>query len=194
MGELLVAGVEIAVLLLAALPFARVWLEPGFRRKLVVFPASAVQIVAGTALAAGGTVLFCLVVPSGLTLAALAAVPAIGWERWRARSGHGRAKGLPPGSLALAPSGPWRDERFYERQAARHGPRRVPRGFLRYMDVESHRRYRPVLTSAVSQEVLHAAEPFVKARICATLEELEQHPTAPRRRRSGICPGRSSSD
>ena len=201
-------GLEIAVLLVAALPFARVWLEPGFRRKLVVFPRTAAQIVAASVLALGGTVLFCVLVPHGLTFAAAAALPAIAWERWRARSRYGRASGLPPGSLALAPVGPWRDERFYERQAARHGPvfklsnyvqpmvcvvglerglrllsehdealghaplpfsRRIPHGFLRYMDADSHRKYRPLLSTAVNRTVVRAAEPFAREQIDAAL-------------------------
>ncbi|MGB7158875.1 MAG: cytochrome P450, partial [Tepidisphaeraceae bacterium] len=36
--------------------------------------------------------------------------------------GYGRSRGLPPGSLALAPLDPWRDHLFYLKQAARHGP------------------------------------------------------------------------
>lgn len=41
---------------------------------------------------------------------------------WRARPGYGRSRGLPPGSLALAPLDPWRDHLFYLKQAARYGP------------------------------------------------------------------------
>jgi len=43
-------------------------------------------------------------------------------ERWRARSGFRAAEGLPPGSLSLVPRGPWVDEKFYAKQADRHGP------------------------------------------------------------------------
>jgi cytochrome P450 len=52
-----------------------------------------------------------------------AAIAALVWvaERWQARPGFGRRRGRPPGSLALAPLSPWRDPRYYAKQAARHG-------------------------------------------------------------------------
>lgn len=52
---------------------------------------------------------------------ALAAVVLLA-EHWQARPGHGRRRGLPLGSLAMAPIAPWRDPTYYAEQAARHGP------------------------------------------------------------------------
>jgi hypothetical protein len=53
--------------------------------------------------------------------AALAIVASIAaW--WHARPGYGSARGLPPGSLALAQLGMVQDDRFLLREAERHGP------------------------------------------------------------------------
>ncbi len=41
---------------------------------------------------------------------------------WRARPHYGRARGLPPGSLALLPLGQWNDQRYYEKKFSRYGP------------------------------------------------------------------------
>src|SRR6185295_14952638 len=40
---------------------------------------------------------------------------------WRARPGYGRTRSLPPGSLALAPLGPWVDHLDYQKRAERYG-------------------------------------------------------------------------
>ena len=50
------------------------------------------------------------------------APPAFYFFYWRARSCFGTARGLPPGSLQLAPSAPWHDYLFYLKQAERFGP------------------------------------------------------------------------
>ena len=56
-----------------------------------------------------------------LPLAGIAAIVLVA-ERWRARANFGVPRGLPPGSLALVPRGPWVDDGFYAEQAKEFGP------------------------------------------------------------------------
>lgn len=41
---------------------------------------------------------------------------------WGARPSFGRSRGLPPGSLAFFPTGPWNDRAYYATRLARYGP------------------------------------------------------------------------
>jgi cytochrome P450 len=115
-------AVEVAVLAALSWPLLRVGLCRAFRRRLGASPEVAIALggaLGGYALVVVGVATFApwLVRP----LAVVAAVVLLaGW--WRARPRYGRARGLPPGSLALAPRGPWTDDQFYAKQAATYGP------------------------------------------------------------------------
>ena len=106
-----------------ALPlrFARTLLSRGMRRKLLAFPR-----IASTLLAAAAGVALGIALASRSALAwrllAAASLMLLAAEAWRARDSFGRARRLPPGSLALAPLGPWVDPGFYFAQTERHGP------------------------------------------------------------------------
>ena len=115
-------ALETAFLAATTWPLLRVYASPGFRRKLHAFPGAAHAI--GTGLVALWGVIAVLAIgplPVLRAVAALLAV-AVAWLVWRARPAYGRRRGLPPGSLALLPAAPWRDQRYFERQAAHFGP------------------------------------------------------------------------
>lgn len=65
---------------------------------------------------------FAILYPVPAIIFACAVLVFLAGERWRARSRYGAGRGLPPGSLTLVPRGPWTDEKFFARQAQRHGP------------------------------------------------------------------------
>ena len=107
------------VLILAPWPVLRLLSVPSFRREYNCLAIRAVMLIAAYVLFLAAITYFYpeLIFP-------IAAVAAIGLlaERWRARPGYGRGSNLPPGSLSLAPRGPWVDERFYRKQAEKFGP------------------------------------------------------------------------
>lgn len=121
MTSVVVAAASL-VFVAGAAPFARLLATRPFRRKLRSFP----QIAAAILLVVVGGIVAVLVaaayVPSALVVAALAVAVGLGAAVWRARPAFGRRRGLPPGSLGLLPVGPIVDDRFFLRQAARHGP------------------------------------------------------------------------
>ncbi len=100
----------------------RLYAEPGYRRRLAVFPGVKRAFAAALALGAVAVTVLAFAAPLGLRMVTIGAAGALLFERWRAREGLGRSRGLPLGSLALAPHAPWRDQRFFEKQATRHGP------------------------------------------------------------------------
>lgn len=60
--------------------------------------------------------------PDWLNVLALVAIGIFAWRAWRARSGYGRSRNLPPGSLSLASSlEAIVDPDFYRDQFSRHG-------------------------------------------------------------------------
>ncbi|MGA9050781.1 MAG: hypothetical protein WB422_05230 [Pseudolabrys sp.] len=71
--------------------------------------------------------------PWALRILAGIALLATALDRWRARPSYGRARGLPPGSLAIAPIGPWVDQADYLKRAARYGPVFKMNNFLQPM-------------------------------------------------------------
>jgi cytochrome P450 len=120
--RVLVGVIETAIFGAAIWPLARILADHGFRQKLRVFPAVAVLIVGSLT---GYVILLILLgryFSAALSPIALMIGGALiyGWRR--ARPDYGRARGLPPGSLALAPIGPWNDYLFYQKQAERYGP------------------------------------------------------------------------
>lgn len=113
---------EVAIVLLPAVPFARLAAEPGVRRRFRAFPRVQSLLLGSLAVYAAAVAVLVVAVPALLRPAAGLAVVVVLAERWRARSGYGRRRGLPPGRMPLAAVGPWREQAFYARQAARHGP------------------------------------------------------------------------
>ena len=117
------AFVEALVLLLPIAPFLNLSRNPGFLRRLSLFPR--VFGVLSFCLLAYLTVSILLVFsfPQYTALViTLASPPALYLYFWRARPVFGSDKRLPPGSLQIAPSGPWVDYLYYRKQADKYGP------------------------------------------------------------------------
>jgi cytochrome P450 len=121
MTSLATAGASL-VILAGAAPVARLLATGPFRRKLRSFPRIAVAIVALAIVAIATVNVAATHAPSLLVAGALVVAVGLGAAAWRARPAFGRRRGLPPGSLGLLPVGPIVDDRFFLRQAARHGP------------------------------------------------------------------------
>jgi len=111
--------VEIAILALAVWPALRLLSIPPFRREY-----TRVAWCVGGVLLLYASVVSCIAIFVPVLLHPLAAIATVALiaERWRARPSYGRSRGLPPGSLAVFPRGPWVDERFYRRETERWGP------------------------------------------------------------------------
>jgi cytochrome P450 len=116
------AALELALLALLSWPWSRLLLDP--RRRLAsigprVHAVLAALFVAGAAAA----ILAALFAPTLLHAATAIAAGAGVIAAWRGRSSRGRARGLPPGSLALSRSiEAVVDRDFYARAAHRYGP------------------------------------------------------------------------
>jgi cytochrome P450 len=122
MGTAVETVVELAILALLVWPFLRLLSAPAFLGRLGGSPELALAIGFGLVVSAAGLISILALAPwllRPITVLALVAQIAL-W--WRARPAFGRDRGLPPGSLALAPRGPWVDDRFYGKQAERYGP------------------------------------------------------------------------
>lgn len=117
------AFVEAIVLLLPIAPFLNLYRQPGFLRRLSLFPR------------VFGVLSFCLLVYLTLSILLVFSFPqysalvitlasplALYLYYWRARPTFGSDKRLPPGSLQIAPSGPWVDYLYYRKQADQYGP------------------------------------------------------------------------
>lgn len=129
---------ELAVSVLAVAPLLRqLTLRP-------LWQHNPCKLALRLALIAGyGAVLLAgaLWLPLLLHVVAGAALIVVAYEWWRARPDFGRARGLPPGSLARAPTGPARDQRFFERQIETHGPVfKMSHGLRPLVCIEGHRR------------------------------------------------------
>jgi cytochrome P450 len=112
-----------ALLLLPAVPFLNLLRCPGFRRRLGLFPRTLLALIAGLCGYAGFVLLVAGSHPAIAVAGIAAVVPAAVFAGgWRARPGYGRRRRLPPGSLKIAPTGPWSDYLFYRKEADRHGP------------------------------------------------------------------------
>ena len=107
---------------MVAWPFARLAVEPGVRRRFRAFPRIHAMLMGSVMVYTGLVAAIALVAPAWLRPASALAAVVLLAERWQARPGHGRGRGFPPGSLAMAPVAPWRDPTYYAEQAARHGP------------------------------------------------------------------------
>lgn len=110
--------------LLAALiiPVVRLLAIPGFRARIANPLLSVILPVFALALYLGALGVLALAAPVVLYTLAVLAVSVTLYLFWRARPAYGKSQGLPPGSLALFPTGPWADPSFYKTHFARHGP------------------------------------------------------------------------
>jgi (+)-abscisic acid 8'-hydroxylase len=115
-------AIEVAILAFLVWPIVRLLLTPAFVGRLGGSPELAMAIGAALVAYVVTVAAAAVLVPWLLRPAAVAAIALMLFSWWRARPGYGRDRGLPPGSLALAPIGPWVDDRFYGKQAARYGP------------------------------------------------------------------------
>ena len=113
---------ELAIFGAAIWPLLRICANRGFRQKLHAFPWVALVIVSALSAYFLTVVFVWRYVPGILPIAAFLVCGAMVYAWWRARPGYGAARGLPPGSLALAPIAPWKDYLFYQKQAERYGP------------------------------------------------------------------------
>lgn len=124
---------EVLILAIAVLPVVRVCCSRAFLLKLRTFPKIGVQLFVSFAVYAAIVSAAVLYFPWTLRILAGIALLAIALDRWRARPSYGRARGLPPGSLAIAPIGPWVDQADYRKRAARYGPVFKMNNFLQPM-------------------------------------------------------------
>jgi len=112
----------VLTLLALTLPILNLCRHRSFLRRLSLFPRALRILAAGVS---GYTVLIVVLAffwPRLLPIAAAVVLPAALYLFvWRARPGFGRSKGLPPGRLVIAPTGPWKDYLYYFKQAERHG-------------------------------------------------------------------------
>lgn len=121
----LITGASLAealVLCAAVLPLVRLVRTRGFRGRLRAL--SGINLLLLVLLPAYFATLFLLALflPIALHLAFPGACILFTYLLWRARPGYGRARGLPPGSLALLPTGQWDDPQYYSKGFDRHGP------------------------------------------------------------------------
>ena len=117
------AFVGALILCLPAAPFLLLCFRRGFIRRACMFRRAFLILVGGLAGYVSLVVVMAWLFPHLLLwLIAFAAPPVFYLLYWRAQPRFGTDRGLPPGSLQLAPSGPWRDYLFYLKQAERFGP------------------------------------------------------------------------
>lgn len=109
----------VTMLLAATWPLGSLLANHPFRR---TFPKVAIGLILALAFYAAAVALVAIFAPRiTIGLAAVVAVGVIA-QIWRARPNFGHRRGLPPGSLALAPVEAWLDQSFYEKRAQLHGP------------------------------------------------------------------------
>ena len=117
------AFVGAIILCLPAAPFLLLCLRRGFIRRACMFRRALLILVGGLAGYVSLVVVMAWLFPHFLLWLIAFAAPLVFYLLyWRARPRFGTDRGLPPGSLQLAPSGPWRDYLFYLKQAERFGP------------------------------------------------------------------------
>lgn len=114
--------VEAGFLLVLALPLVRIGIEPGLRRRFQAFPPIQALIVASTCAYVLAILAAAMFAPMLLRVAAIPAFGILIAIAWQSRPSYGSGRGLPRGSLAPLPIGPWRDPHYYRKQVERHGP------------------------------------------------------------------------
>jgi cytochrome P450 len=116
------AVLELTLLAVLSWPWTRLVIDR--RRRLArTAPLHHAALAGGLAAAGGASVLLAIHSPAALhaSTAVAALAGAAAW--WRARPSRGRARGLPPGSLAVTRSlRAIVDRDFYAAEARRHGP------------------------------------------------------------------------
>ncbi|MGH7179947.1 MAG: cytochrome P450 [Tepidisphaeraceae bacterium] len=112
---------EIVLLALIVWPVGRVCATKAFLRKVRTFPAVGSSLIAFFTIYVALVLMGAAYFPGVLRWLAVGALTlgAIAW--FRSRPSYGVARGLPPGSLAIAPLGPWVDDLDYQKRAARYG-------------------------------------------------------------------------
>lgn len=113
---------EVALLALVALPLLRTALDPGLRRRFQAFPPIQPLLPVGLALYAIAIVAAIAYAPWILRFAAIIAAMVVVYDMVQRQPRLGIDRGLPPGSLAFLPAGPWRDPDYFRKSAARWGP------------------------------------------------------------------------
>ena len=112
-------ALEVGVLVALAWPTLRAASSAAYRR---VFPYDAIRLGLASGLYLAVVAALAIYEPRWLRLPAVAATAIGAILLWRSRPDYGVSSGLPPGSLAPLPVGPWSDPEFYKVQAMRHGP------------------------------------------------------------------------
>ncbi len=112
-----------AVILLApGLPLFLLLRVAGFRRRLVVFPSLlyklSIFLISYVALVGVAVIFFQGILPG---LALISVLIGLYLHLWRARADYGVDRGLPPGKLKIAPTGPWANESYYQQQFVHYG-------------------------------------------------------------------------
>jgi cytochrome P450 len=111
------------ILFLPIAPFVNLYRYSGFLRRLSLFPRQFWVLSFGILLYLALSALLLWFFPRYSPLLILLAAPlALYFFYWRARPAFGSSRGIPPGSLQLAPSGPWIDYLYYQKQANTYGP------------------------------------------------------------------------
>lgn len=110
------------MLVLVALPLLRTALDPGLRRRFHAFPPIQPLLPLALGAYAIGIIAAFAFAPMILRSAAIVAAGLIVYELTQRRTGFGRNRRLPPGSLEFFPMGPWRDPDFFRKRAALLGP------------------------------------------------------------------------
>jgi len=120
--DVIVTIALVLALWLPALPPLRLLLARGFRRRLALFPARRMLYVIGLSSYLALCVVVVLALPAiAPAAAALSAATFAYLYGWRARERHGARRGLPPGRLRPAPTGPWRDPYWSRARFERYG-------------------------------------------------------------------------
>lgn len=114
--------VQALVLGLVILPLVRLSASTGFRRRLGALHAVAITLVLLVTVYLVSLIVLLILAPLVLRYVFLGACGVFLVLVVRAHPAYGCARGLPPGSLALLPVGPWVDPDYYAKQAARYGP------------------------------------------------------------------------
>ncbi len=114
--------VEIAVLVVLAMPLIRLSLDPGIWRRFQAFPRMQVFMFGSLTTYACGIAALTFASPAALRAATSVAVVFLVFLKWQSRASHGLRRGLPAGSLEFLPRSPWRDPNYYRKQAEVHGP------------------------------------------------------------------------
>lgn len=115
--------IETAIVFIPIAPFVNLYRYSGFLRRLSLFPRLFGILSFGIIAYLTLSVLLTWYLPRYSAFVMIMAAPLVLYLfYWRARPTFGSSRGLPPGSLQLAPSGPWIDYLYYQKAADKYGP------------------------------------------------------------------------